>query len=303
VAEADVDVVVVSYNSRDQLRGCVEPLAAEPGLRVIVVDNDSPDGSLEAVAGLDVTAIQTGHNGGFAFGCNRGWREGAAPYVLFLNPDARIDPASVRRLAAALGAEPGAGAAGPRIEEADGSLALSQRRFPRLASTYAHALFLHRLLPRARWASELVRDPDAYARPGSPEWISGAAIMVPRPLLEQLGGLDEGFFLYCEDKDLCRRIRDLGRDVRYEPAAVARHEGGASAPRPGLLPVLAASRVRYARKHARPGRALAERAGWALVAITHSVVSRGGGGSRAGHLAALRAVLRPRRGGPPLPTR
>jgi GT2 family glycosyltransferase len=298
VAEAVVDVVVVSYNSSDQLRPCVEPLAAEPDLNVIVVDNDSPDRGLEAIADLDLTAIQTGHNGGFAFGCNRGWRAGAAPFVLFLNPDARIAPESVQALARALEAEPGAGAAGPRIEEDDGSAAPSQRRFPTLASTYAHALFLHRLFPRAAWASELVRDPEAYDRRGSPEWVSGAAIMVRRPLLERLGGLDEGFFLYCEDKDLCRRIRDLGHDVRYEPAAVARHEGGASAPRPGLLPVLAASRVRYARKHSGPVRALVERAGWALMALTHSVVSRGGRASRAGHLAALRAVLRPPRGGP-----
>jgi N-acetylglucosaminyl-diphospho-decaprenol L-rhamnosyltransferase len=298
VPEALVDAVVVSYNSRDRLRRCVEPLAGLADIRMTVVDNDSTDRSLEAIAGLDVTAIQTGHNGGFAMGCNRGWSEGGAPFVLFLNPDARIDAASVRRLAAVLAEEPGAGAVGPRIEEDDGSLALSQRRFPRLASTYAHALFLHRLFPRATWASELVRDERAYELPGSPEWISGAAIMVRRELLKRLGGLDEGFFLYCEDKDLCRRIRDLGHDVRYEPAAVARHEGGASAPRPGLLPVLAASRVRYARKHAGPARALLERAGWALVALTHSLVSRGGRASRAGHLAALRAVLRPRRGGP-----
>lgn len=291
-SSALVDVVVVSYNSRDQLRRCVEPLAAEAGdISVIVVDNDSPDRSLEAIADLPVTAIQTHANGGFAVGCNRGWRAGEAPFVLFLNPDARIDAAAVRTLARALEAQPRAGAAGPRIEQ-DGKLAFSQRRFPRLASTYAHALFLHRLFPHAAWASELVRDEAAYERPGSPEWISGAAIMVRRPLLERLGGLDEGFFLYCEDKDLCRRIRDLGHDVLYEPAALARHEGGASAPRPTLLPVLAASRVRYARKHAGRATAVLERAGVALVALTHSLVSSGGRPARAGHLNALRTVLR-----------
>src|SRR4051812_13174606 len=97
-----VDVVVVSYNSRDALRDCVGPLAGEPGVEVFVVDNDSPDRSLEVVAGLPVHAIQLDSNGGFAVGCNAGWRRGSAPYVLFLNPDARIDAQSLAVLAGVL---------------------------------------------------------------------------------------------------------------------------------------------------------------------------------------------------------
>jgi hypothetical protein len=290
-----VDVVVVSYRSGDELRACVGPLAGDQDIYVVVVDNASGDGSLDAVAGLDVTAIALAENRGFAAGCNAGWRAGSSPYVLFLNPDARIEPAAVQALAAVLEGEPGVAVAAPRIVDEDGSLDLSQRRFPTLRSTYAHALFLHRLFRRAAWASELVRDPAAYERAGSPDWASGACLLVRRSVLEELDGWDEGFFMYCEDKDLCRRARDRGYDVRFEPAALTTHAGGASAPRPSLAHVLAQSRVRYARKHHGRVAAELERGGIALTALTHMAISRGGRAARAGHAAALRAALRPLR--------
>jgi N-acetylglucosaminyl-diphospho-decaprenol L-rhamnosyltransferase len=283
-----VDVVVVSYNSRDRLRDCVAPLAAAPGVHPIVVDNASPIESLGALDDLDVTTIQLERNGGFASGCNVGWRAGSSPYVLFLNPDARIDPEALDRLARVLDDDQGVGIAAPRIVEPDGTLDFSQRRFPRLRSTYAHALFLHRVFGNAAWTSELVYDEAAYDTPGSPEWASGACLLVRRSVLEELGGWDDGFFMYCEDKDLCRRARDAGHDIRFEPSAVVRHEGGASAPRTSLAATLAESRVRYARKHEPRVRAGLERAGIALTALTHSLVSR----DRPGHLKALRAALR-----------
>jgi hypothetical protein len=111
--------------------------------------------------------------------------------------------------------------------------------------------------------------------------------------LEELGGLDEGFFLYCEDTDLCRRLWDAGHAVRFEPGAVAIHEGGASAPRPSLIPVLAASRVRYARLHRGRAATLLERLGIALGALTHAVVSTGGRSARAGYARSLRPALTP----------
>lgn len=289
-----MDVVVVSYNSSAHLRRCVEQLAVEEDLHVVTVDNASSDGSPDTLAGLPVEILRLPRNGGFAYGCNAGWRAGRAPFVLFLNPDASIDPDAVRRLARVLEEDASAGAAGPRILEGEGSLAFSQRRFPRLSSTFAHALFLHRAFSRAAWASELVRDEAVYEQPGSPDWISGACMLVRRELLERLGGFDEGFFMYCEDKDLCRRIRDAGFEVLYEPDAVVRHEGGASAPRASLLPVLAESRVRYARKHRGRVTAALERAGIGLTALTHMLVARGGRAGRAGHAASLLAVSRRR---------
>ena len=286
-----VDAVVVSYNSREHLRACVAPLTEIDGVRTFVVDNASSDGSVASIDDLRVTVLAQSENRGFGAGCNAGWRRGDSPYVLFLNPDASVDASSLQRLVEVLEREPDVGLAGPRILESDGSLAYSQRRFPRLRSTYARALFLHRIFPRASWADELVRDASAYETPASPDWVSGACMLVRRSVLEQVGGFDERFFLYCEDKDLCRRIRAAAYDVCYEPQATVRHRGGASAPRARLLPVLARSRVEYARKHCGGLRAVLERAGVALNELTHAVVSRGGREQRAGHLSALAAAL------------
>jgi N-acetylglucosaminyl-diphospho-decaprenol L-rhamnosyltransferase len=292
---AQVDVVVVSYNSRDELRECVLPFVDVAETDVIVVDNASTDGTLASIADLPVQTIALEQNGGFAHGCNVGWRSGRSPYVLFLNPDARIEPEAVGRLVGALEENPRAGIAGPRIVHSDGSLDYSQRRFPRLRSTYARALFLHRVFPDATWTDEVVREHGDYERPGRAQWLSGASLLVRRTLLEQLSGMDESFFMYCEDKDLCRRAWAAGYEVIYEPTSVVVHLGGASAPRAALLPTLAASRAAYARKHMSTAGALAERLGLGLESLLRLVAVRGGRPARAGHLRSLGALAsRPR---------
>lgn len=291
-----VDVVVVSYNSAGHLRGCVELLVAVDDLQVFVVDNASADGSLGTVADLPVKAIARSTNGGFAVGCNEGWRAGSSPYVLFLNPDATIEATSVRTLVAAVDGDDTVGAAAPRIEHPDGSLVHSLRRFPRLRSTYARALYLHRLFPRAPWSDEVVRDDALYAAPGEPEWVSGSCILVRRAALEQIGGWDEEFFLYSEDIDLCRRLWRGGWRIRYEPAAVAVHAGGGSAPRSALLPLLTESRLRYAAKHGSRSYAALARGGVALGSLTRILLSRGGLATRRGHALALARAVSSRQG-------
>jgi GT2 family glycosyltransferase len=288
---ARIDVVVVSYNSRDTLRACVEPLAALDGVGVTVVDNRSSDGSLDSIAGLPVNAIDSGRNGGFGFGCNVGLAAGSAPLVLFVNPDARLSGPDLERMAAVLDAEPDVAVVGPRLLDEDGRLMPSQRRYQRVGSTWATALFLHRIVRRARWANEIIHAPEAYAAPVDAEWLSGACLLVRRSVLEALGGFDEGFFLYCEDMDLCARVRAAGHRVRYEPAATARHAGGASAPRTSLYAVLVRSRMRFARKHYGRLGALAQHAGLLVGALTHIAAAVGRPASARGHAAALRAAL------------
>lgn len=287
-----VDVVVVTYNSAETIGAAVEQLAAVDSVRVIVVDNASSDGTPELLRTLPVETIALEENGGFAHGCNVGWRAGDAPYVLFLNPDARIGADAVEALADELDRDERVGAVAPRIEEPDGSLDFSLRRFPRLRSSLAQALFLHRLFPTAAWVDEVIRDPAEYERPHPVEWVSGACFAVRRSVLEELGGLDESFFHYSEDVDVCARIWRAGRQVRFVPAARAEHEGGASAPRARLLPILAASRIRYSDKHESRPVALAVRASVALGAATHVLLARSGA-ARRGHLRALGVALRP----------
>lgn len=286
-----VDVVVVSYNSGDTLRGCVEPLAGVDGVNVIVVDNASPDDPLPTIADLPVQTIRAPRNGGFSYGCNLGANAGTGEYVLFLNPDAVLAPADLQRLVDLLEADRRLGAAGPKILGGEGELLFSRRREPRLRTTFANALFLHRVLPRAAWTDEMVRDPDAYERAGDSEWLSGACLFVRRTALEQIGGFDEGYFLYCEDTDICVRLRAAGHGVRYEPSAVARHQEGSSAPRSELAAIHAESRARYARVHYRPLAARAEAALLAFSAVTHAAVAYPRRRAHAaGHLAALRAL-------------
>jgi GT2 family glycosyltransferase len=289
-----VDVVVVAYNSRDRLREAVAPLADARGVSVVVVDNACPDRSFEVVEDLAaVRVVHTPVNGGFSYGCNAGWRSGTAPYVLFLNPDATIEPAALARLAAVLDDDPGAGIVGPRTLGEDGSVDFTIRRYPSLVSTYAQALFLHRVAPRAAWVDEVVRDETAYTRRATVDWLSGSCLLVRRSTLEEIGGLDEGFFFYSEDIDLCRRVdRDAGQAVVFTPDATCVHAGGTSNPRAQLLPMLAASRLRYARRHRGRVAALAERVGIGLGEALRSVVGAGGASYRRGHRAALLVTLR-----------
>ena len=279
----EADVVIVSYNSRDRLRACVRPLLELPDVNVIVVDNASPDGSLEAVGDLPLTAIQLSCNRGFAHGVNAGWRAGSAPYVLLLNPDAHVDGRSLAALAAAVEERPDIGAAAPRIVRTDGSLDFSLRRFPRLRSTYAQALFVHRLFPAARWTDEVVRERPPMATPVCPTGCPAHASSLRRTARGDLDGFDEGFFMYCEDKDLCR---GSGR------SATARLRAGA----------LVGARRRRRRRRARSSCPCSRRAGFgtrpsttaALYALsrdargrprrlTHAAVGRGGKSARAGH--------------------
>jgi hypothetical protein len=291
VAEPFVDVVVVSYNSRELLRGCVEPLSADSQTRVVIVDNASPDRSLEAIDDLEVMRVQRDTNVGFAGACNEGWRLTSAPYVLFLNPDARIAPDDVRRLVATLEQDENLAIAGPRTVDFEGALVHSQRRFLDVRSIWAQALFLHHVFPHAAWTDGIVRSDDLYAVARSPDWISGACLLVRRSVLEALDGFDESFFMYCEDQDLCRRARGAGLDIRYEPAAVASHVGGASAPRAAMFPVLVQSRRRYLVKYHGGIALAAAQAGLAVGETVRLLFTRGGLRDRAGHLEGLRAAL------------
>lgn len=283
-SQVTVDAVIVAYNSRDTLRFCVEPLVRLPWVSVTVVDNASPDDSAAVVADLPVRVIRAPRNGGFAYGCNLGSAAGDAEFVLYVNPDATIQQGSLKTLVSALRSDPLLGSVGPLTLGDGDRLHLTQRRFPRLRSTYAQALGLHHFASRSTWAGEVVQDPAAYSRPCAPDWLSGSCLLVRRAALEDVGGLDEGFFLYSEETDLFRRLRDQGWKARYEPKALAYHRGYGSAPWEAVTPVLARSRVRYAHKHHGQAVALLEAIGVALDGLLRAA-------ARANHPARRRAYL------------
>jgi N-acetylglucosaminyl-diphospho-decaprenol L-rhamnosyltransferase len=289
-----VDAVIVSYNNRGTLRACVHPLLRLEGVAVTVVDNASPDASLEAVSELPVRAVQAGRNAGFGAGCNLGAVGGRAPLILLLNPDTEVQDGALERMIEVFDADADGAVVllGPRLVAADGSLMHSMRRYQRVSSTWARAFYLHRLFPRARWANEIVARAEAYDVPATPEWVSGACMLVRRVAFEGVGGFDERFFMYCEDEDLCRRLRAAGGEVRYEPSAVVAHRGGHSAPRASLYGVLARSRIAYARKHDGRRSAALLQGGVAAEALSHALVGLAGRPASArGHRAALRASV------------
>ncbi|MCW2992775.1 MAG: glycosyltransferase family 2 protein [Conexibacter sp.] len=287
-----VDVVVVGHASREDLRTCVAPLAGAPGVRVVVVDTASVDPAFDTVEdlpGLDL--VHAERNGGFAYGCNLGVARGTAPYVLLLNPDAVLERGELAKLVAVLDGDPGIGLVAPRIVDEDGVLQRSVRRFPRLSSAVGKALLLHRVWPDAAWSDDLVQSESAYDHAWDPEWVSGACMLVRRSALEALGGLDEGFFMYAEDTDLCWRIWDRGQRVRFEPSAVVVHGGGHSAPRSQLRVADVRSHVRYVVLREGVGAARRVALVVALDELTHLVLRARRPGYARGHWAGLRAAL------------
>jgi GT2 family glycosyltransferase len=292
VVEVEVDVVVVTYNSRDHIRRCVEMVGSDQRVRVTVVDNASSDGTPALVEPLPVRLLAQKVNRGFAVGCNLGARGGTAPVVVFLNPDTEARPEAVLALGEHLNRNSSVGAVGPKIRDREGRLQLSQRRVPSLATSVAGAFFVPRIRPRSRWSLD-IGTPTAYDRATSPDWISGACIAVRRALFEQLDGFDERFFMYYEDADLCRRIRACGFDVRYEPSVSVIHVGGASAPQARMIPTMTESRILYARKHGGALGEATERVVAAAHALTHVTLTTQGREARAGYLQALEKALAP----------
>jgi N-acetylglucosaminyl-diphospho-decaprenol L-rhamnosyltransferase len=244
--EPCVAVVVVSYDAREALAACLDSLSRHGGLvcEVVVVDNASKDDSAEAVRarGPAVRLIGNSDNLGFARACNQGLGATSAPLVLFLNPDATVAAGAVEALAARLRGEGDVGAVGPLTRHPDGTIQVSTGPdLPPLAELRQRRLVrgLRRRDPGALREAE-----ERHAREHEPGWVSGSCLMARREALEAVGGFDEGFFLYEEDADLCRRLRRAGWRVVFTPAAQIRHQLGRSMARSPLR-----ARLEYQRSH------------------------------------------------------
>jgi GT2 family glycosyltransferase len=227
----DLSIVIVSYNAREHLERCLESLiAAPPALthEVVVVDNASTDGALDAVRMRwpEIRTIGLDRNVGFAAANNRGIRATSSANVLLLNNDTIVPAGAIDRLAARLDAHPAAAVAGPRLVDAAGAPELS---FGAMMSPLAElrqktigALYARGVRP----ISSLVER--ATRREQFVDWVSGACLLVRRGDAETVGLLDERFFLYTEDVDFCAAIRSRGRRILFTPAAEVVHLRGRS---------------------------------------------------------------------------
>jgi GT2 family glycosyltransferase len=262
----DVSVTIVNWNRAALLVDCLRSVFATPrtvAYEVIVVDNGSTDESVAMVRERfpDVRIIANGENSGFGRAQNQAIAVARGRYVLMLNNDATIEPETMPALVRLMDDRPGAGACScpDRAQDALGTATSGAfRAFPSLGRTVVENVWAVVRPPRTwdiRWLTAPVHRwiGDALPASGVVEvaWLVGALLVVRRDLVTQIGGFDEGFFLFDEDADLCRRIRASGWSILFTTATAFSHRGGASsALRDDLEKVRGESRAHYFRKHA-----------------------------------------------------
>ncbi len=229
-----LSVITVTYNSGRFLQRCLASL--ERHLRTLrpqicVVDNASVDGTVDLVRSHfpGVHLIRNDRNLGFAAGLNAGLRATDGHYVLWLNPDTELLNDSWSALIEHLEANSAVGILGPKLVNPDGARQLSCRSFPsyRTALFHRYSLLTH-WFPRNRYSREYLHPDWDDPTVRDVDWVSGACLLHRRRVADELGGLDERFFMYCEDVDFCLRARKRGWITRYHPAVRVMHQIGAS---------------------------------------------------------------------------
>jgi N-acetylglucosaminyl-diphospho-decaprenol L-rhamnosyltransferase len=253
----DLSVVTVSYNTRELLRGCLASVFSTLGTRlqheVIVVDNASSDGSGAMVTDdyPQVRLLANAENVGFAAGSNQGIRASSGRYVILLNPDTATTTGALEAMVSLMERRSEVGVVGPRLLYPDGTFQHSAFKFPTLPMIFLDFFPLNHRLINSRLNG---RYPLALYEKGHPFPIDhplGAALMVRRPVLEQVGLLDEGFFMYCEEIDWCLRIKSAGWEIVCDPGAEIVHYVGRSTSqfRDQMYVELHRSRYRLYEKH------------------------------------------------------
>ena len=232
MSAAAVTAVTVNYNAGPLLRGLVDSLAGQAGLvRTVVVDNASTDGSL---AFLDaphpgVSVVRNPANRGFGAACNQGAAAASGRYLLFINPDCRMPAGALARLTAVLEAHPQVGMVGPLVLNSDGSEQRGCRRYlPDPRRALMRVLGLHKPDAQGRVAGFDLTGTPLPDAPVPVEAVSGACLLIRADLFEKLGGWDAGYFLHCEDFDLCMRVQRAGAQVLFVPDVSVSHVQGAS---------------------------------------------------------------------------
>jgi GT2 family glycosyltransferase len=253
-----LDVAIVSYRCRTLLHACLESLRRFPpegGAHVVVVDNDSRDGTVELVRGEfpDVELVDTGANLGFAAATNMALLRGTAPYALVLNPDTEVLPDGLTALVALLEERPEIGMLGCRLVRPDGRFDhAAKRSFPTPLSALAHFTGLGRM-GRAPSSLSAYRATELDENEAGPvDAVNGAFMLIRRSALEQVGLFDEGYWMYMEDLDLCYRFAQARWTTWYEPSVTVVHVKGGTSGRwraPRLVVAFHYGMFRFYRKH------------------------------------------------------
>jgi GT2 family glycosyltransferase len=254
----DLSIAIVSYNTRALLLDCLRSVFESTHttrFEVIVVDNRSDDGTVETVQASYpmVRIIANQDNRGFSKGVNQALAVSSGRYLLMLNSDTRVQTTALDRMVACLDGEPTIGAVGCKQWTGDGQLYQSCFYFPSVRDHIRHAELFRKIAPRwqealaAEQAIDCMKSQDV-------DWINGACLMVRRDLLTSCGGLDEGYFMYFEDVDLCRDLHRRGYRIRHLADADIVHLIGKSGERnrAQLNLVWEFSRIRYVERQFPP---------------------------------------------------
>ena len=250
-----VAVVIVSHNSASWLAPCVSSVYAKSGnldLDVVVVDSGSTDDTVDLVMREfpDVRVLTT-ENRGFAAANNRGLAVADSDWVPFLNPDTRILTGTLEEFVSVLRARPTVGLAGVKQIDENGDMDPTMRRFPTAVRTLSVSLGLERLPIHCSWLGERVLDGALYERESACDWTVGSFMLARKDAVDAVGGMDERFFLYCEETDLCLRIRQAGWIVVHLPQMTIFHQSS-RAVSDALNRQMAFARRQYMAKHFRP---------------------------------------------------
>jgi len=225
----DVSIVIVSWNTRDLLRECLQTLRGSTGVstEVFVVDNGSADGSPAMIADEfpGVRLIRNSENAGFARAANQGLRAARGRHRMLLNSDTRLPGGTISRLVEYMDSHPRVGACGPQLRHFDGTLQATGRAFPTLFAAVIA------ITPVPTWVRRATADRFErrdYGITVEVDELCGAALLLRADALAQTGLLDEDFFFFGEDVDLCWRLRDAGWSVVYVADAIIHHGWGGS---------------------------------------------------------------------------
>jgi GT2 family glycosyltransferase len=222
-------------------------------LEVVVIDNASPDEGARIVECEfpQVKLVRSGKNLGFPGGNNLGYRHSTGRYFMLLNSDTVIPKGSLTALVRFADAHPEAGLIGPRVLNPDGSLQMSCRRFPTIGAGLFRNTPLGRLFPKNRYTREYLMSDFSHDEVREVDWLSGCALLARREMIEQIGLLDESFFMYCEDVDWAYRAHQAGWKVLYFPGATIVHEIGRSTDKAvrRMIVQFHLSMYRFFRKH------------------------------------------------------
>jgi len=249
-----VSVIIVNYNGRKYLYDCVSSLfnqTKELSLEVFVIDNNSTDGSAEEIAQAfpQVTLIKNLKNVGFAKANNIALTKSRGKYIMLLNPDTVILDRAIEKLVAFLDKSSQASAVGCKLLNDDLSLQRSIGSFPSWTNQIARTFNLHRLLPMVSVFQEIITANSRYSTTHPVDWLFGAAIVIRRDTVDEIGLLDDSFFLFSEEKDWCYRLKGAGKHIFYYPDAEIIHYGRGSTTNPKSFTLLALGRLKFIKKH------------------------------------------------------